>query len=695
MNELQWRESVEAVKRGDKKAFELIYRETERPVYYTCLKLLANEEAARDVMQDTFMTALQKLDLLDDGANFTKWIKCIAANKCRDSFRKVSNDSLDEQLEQGTEFKDDESFIPEEYVTDETKRKIIMDIINRVLSDVQRQAIIMYYYDDMSLEEIAEVTGDKVKTVSARLCSARDKIKEAVLIYERDNDDRLHAIVPIPILTQILFKEASSIGVPDILPTLLNTPLFTAAAAASASTISTSVIAGGSKMTGFFTGKVIAAIAAGVIAVGGTTAAVVLSKNSDKDTSSKTSVSATSNDGKGGSDSKGSSDSKGGSDGKGGAIPDSIQTSGSYYKIADNNYVILPPNYGTTKNPHKVSVFCDVTANENPYYGVLTASTFTTSSDKKMTTAEVRDKSFQPGGYGYGHDLLEEFNDEAFIKKVNVEKTETITIKGKEFIKESGTMTLSNFDREYPAVYSSLFGKIDYLYDNTAKTPDKDVPVAFLALSTNVTDAMKQEMTTNIDNIAKSLAMTDEAEVKKLADSQKAEDRVFFSEKPGTTAPNGTVGTMRNSGCYTILQPQYWWITRGFGYSDSQEVDELWMKSPSGDKAIYMECFSEPYKNPGEWAEKEAEFLKNRPDDYEDVSIIPEFTLGNYKVYVVKFKTQAVYGQPKVWSFHAVINNVDSSKPCAKIKMLGIDYEDDVAQDIIGTLDMVNMSNPS
>ena len=75
MNDLQRRELVEATKRGDKKAFEELYRDTERSVYFTCLKLLANEDSAKDAMQDTFMTALDKLDTLDDGATMMQEIQ--------------------------------------------------------------------------------------------------------------------------------------------------------------------------------------------------------------------------------------------------------------------------------------------------------------------------------------------------------------------------------------------------------------------------------------------------------------------------------------------------------------------------------------------------------------------------------------------------------------------------------------------
>lgn len=166
MNDLQWCEPVEQTKKGDKKAFEKLYRETNRSVYFTALKLLANEDNAKDVMQDTFMTAIEKPGDLKDGSKFPKWVNTISVNKCKAYFRRTAEDSLDEQTEQGLEISDDDSFIPEEYVTDEAKRKVIMDIITNVLSDVQRQTVIMYYYDEMSLEEIASVMECPVKTVS-------------------------------------------------------------------------------------------------------------------------------------------------------------------------------------------------------------------------------------------------------------------------------------------------------------------------------------------------------------------------------------------------------------------------------------------------------------------------------------------------------------------------------------------------
>ena len=283
MDELQLRNAVSAARAGDKNAFEQLYRLTERQVYFTCLKLLANEQDAKDAMQDAYLNAMRKLDTLEDGAKFPQWICRIAVNRCREFFRKTTNDSLDEQLEQGTEFKDDESFIPEEYVTDEAKRKVIMDIITSELSDVQRQVIIMYYYDEMSLEEIAQVMQCPVKTVSSRLCSAREKIRNAVLAYENKHDDRLHMLIPAPILIEVFRRVSACSAVPDVSQAVLSQHVFNTAANAYAAQTTTAIAQGSTTAGGMIAAKITAVIAAGVIAAGGiTTAGLLSSRGADQ-----------------------------------------------------------------------------------------------------------------------------------------------------------------------------------------------------------------------------------------------------------------------------------------------------------------------------------------------------------------------------------------------------------------------------
>ena len=161
------------------------------------------------------MTAMQKLDTLGDGGKFPKWINIIAVNRCKKRFARHAEESLEEISEQGFEAPDDDP-IPEEYVTDAAKRKIILDIINNQLTPEQRQTVILYYYNEIKIPEIAHLMDCPVSTVSYRLNAAGRKIREAVLIYEENNDDKLRAIIPLPILSRILNADSQSIAVPDI-----------------------------------------------------------------------------------------------------------------------------------------------------------------------------------------------------------------------------------------------------------------------------------------------------------------------------------------------------------------------------------------------------------------------------------------------------------------------------------------------
>lgn len=268
MNETNWRELTAKASNGDSGAFEELYRASRQSVYFICSKMLRSESDINDAMQETYFTAYQKLSALDDGANFLRWVNGIAANKCREIFRRRQDDSLEEKIEEGIEFSDEE-FIPDAYVTDQDRRKIIMQIIETSLSDVQRQTVILYYYNELTVAQISGEMECPEGTVKYRLCTAREKIKEAILIYEKEHNDKLHVLVPIPVLTKILRIEAEQTGVPDI-------PLRLPKAASSPANIVKQ--AGGTSMKTAITGKLIAGVVAVTAAVAGL--AALANKNS-------------------------------------------------------------------------------------------------------------------------------------------------------------------------------------------------------------------------------------------------------------------------------------------------------------------------------------------------------------------------------------------------------------------------------
>lgn len=263
---------------GNKAAFGALYEETGRTVYFSCLKLLGDPQLAEDITQETYLTALQKLGTLAQPENFPTWVNRIGINLCKMHFR--NNSAPEDNSEEIIEEIPDEGLIPEEYVSNDAKRKIIMDIIDTVLTEEQRRSVILYYFDMLTVPEIAEVMNCTTGTVTSRLSAARKKIKEAVLIYEENNNDRLHAVVPVFILSKLLNKEASNTVLPKL---TVFTGSASAANAVPDSVTSIKTISGGKVMFSTVKAKVIAGVCAVAVVGGGITAAVVLSSNGSKD----------------------------------------------------------------------------------------------------------------------------------------------------------------------------------------------------------------------------------------------------------------------------------------------------------------------------------------------------------------------------------------------------------------------------
>lgn len=263
---------------GDRAAFGELYEETGRGVYFNCLKLLGNAQQAEDITQDTFMKALEKLDSLKEPENFSAWVNRIAINNCKMYFRKNPR-TAEEESEKIIDDTPDSELIPDDYADSEEKRRIIMNIIDTALTDEQRQTIILYYFDMMSVAEIAEIMECSVGTVTSRLSAARKKIREAVLIYEKKNNDRLHAVMPIPVLSKIFIQECQHLKLPE-LSVFSNTAAAEDIVPDKNPTMSKS---GGKGMFSTVKAKVIAGVCAVAVVGGGITAAVVLSSNGSKD----------------------------------------------------------------------------------------------------------------------------------------------------------------------------------------------------------------------------------------------------------------------------------------------------------------------------------------------------------------------------------------------------------------------------
>lgn len=222
MKDKQIKKLVEAMSQGDHKAFEKLYEETSRTVYFICLSFLNNEQDAQDVMQEVYITAYNKILQLQDKEKFVPWINQIAVNRCKNQLLKNTPMPMDPEDYVQMPVEPGEIFLPEDYIVDKEKRKIIMDIMRGSLSDIQYKTVILFYFNDLGINEIADIMECPPGTVSYRLSVARGKLKQGILNYEGANDYRLHASAGIPFLASILAAEATGLHVPNIFPSIMN-----------------------------------------------------------------------------------------------------------------------------------------------------------------------------------------------------------------------------------------------------------------------------------------------------------------------------------------------------------------------------------------------------------------------------------------------------------------------------------------
>ena len=266
---------VEKIKKGDNKSFEKLYKLTEREVWFTCISFLKNETTAQDIMQETYITAFLKIQSLEKSSQIRSWINRIAVNKCKNYLKGKGEIQLDDEIFENQAIVDERISIPEEYISDKAKREIILSIMQEVLSDVQYQTVIMHYFNEMTVDEIAEVFECSRGTVLSRLNYSRAKMKTAIEDYENKSGDKLHGVVVVPFFTTIFKEEAKSLAVPNITIKLPNGQTLATSATKGIATGAKSTVSSIIKATATATVKTkviavvcVAAILAGTSAVG-------------------------------------------------------------------------------------------------------------------------------------------------------------------------------------------------------------------------------------------------------------------------------------------------------------------------------------------------------------------------------------------------------------------------------------------
>lgn len=156
---------IKRAKRGDKVAFVELMKENELSLYKVAKSILKNDEDVADAMQETILSALEKISELKEDKYFKTWLTRILINKCNDILRKNSKIiQLEEYFDVG-------------YTEDFIQSMSIKEGMD-TLSDAQKLVLHLYYVMGFNSREISELLNENESTIKVRLSRSRNKLKD-------------------------------------------------------------------------------------------------------------------------------------------------------------------------------------------------------------------------------------------------------------------------------------------------------------------------------------------------------------------------------------------------------------------------------------------------------------------------------------------------------------------------------------
>ena len=206
---------------GDKDALQELCRSYARSILFRAQRILDNRMDAEDVAQEVLIKMCTKISDLKDPRAFNAWLNSILLHESRELMAKNSKHgtvlSVAEYLDSIEE--DDEDFLPLEYTLREEERKAIIAIIDR-LSIRQKEAVLLHYFDGLSVTETAEAMGITQQGASRYLKLARERVKTELskpVVVSRASASRLSALPAGALLATILHQDATRINPEDVL----------------------------------------------------------------------------------------------------------------------------------------------------------------------------------------------------------------------------------------------------------------------------------------------------------------------------------------------------------------------------------------------------------------------------------------------------------------------------------------------
>jgi len=169
--------------RGDDEAFQVLYERYRNPIFRFAYRMLGSAEAAEDVAHDCFLSLIKQPERFDSGkASLRTYLYAAARNQAAKRYTNFAREAAIDELPDEPRMADRHQPITK-VLDDELAAEVQKAIAG--LPPLQREALVLFEYEDLSLAEIGAITGVDANTVKARLFRARDKLRARLGWYFR------------------------------------------------------------------------------------------------------------------------------------------------------------------------------------------------------------------------------------------------------------------------------------------------------------------------------------------------------------------------------------------------------------------------------------------------------------------------------------------------------------------------------
>lgn len=166
---------IAKVLNGDPQAYTFLVNKYKDMVFTLAVRMLRNNEEAEEVAQDAFVKAYAKLNKFKGDSKFSTWLYKVVYNTSLDKLKKLKKDALVVPIENVTERSLHTIDNALEQMQNKERTVAIQQCI-ALLSADERALLTLFYFDEMSLKEIAEVTATSVNNLKVKLFRSRKKL---------------------------------------------------------------------------------------------------------------------------------------------------------------------------------------------------------------------------------------------------------------------------------------------------------------------------------------------------------------------------------------------------------------------------------------------------------------------------------------------------------------------------------------